>query len=417
MLLLLNKLTSMGRMRGLRGVDARAPFAVAVLIGALLLVALPATADPKDKLDRLEQRKQHAAEQEAKYEAKRKELLSTIAGIDRKRAKVESKVNELDTRLSSLDQRIAVVKDNLIDAQMKVSILTEDLQDVLGELDSSTDDYTARAIEAYKGGPSAYIESVLGSGSFSDVIDKVNYWQAALDSDAELIEQIQLLRDQTENRREVILEKQHEIAMAKKELEENRSAVAAVRSQHAAVLAQRQALLDAKETLLAEVEDKEAYYSALQDQLEAESEEFRALLAGGSSGPLPTGGGQLLWPTAGAVTSGYGYRTHPIFGDQRLHTGIDIGGGYGNPVVAADTGTVSYVGVMSGYGNVIIIDHGGGLATTYNHLSEQHVSSGSTVQRGTTIGAVGCTGYCTGPHLHFEVRVNGSPVDPMPYLQ
>ncbi len=417
MLLLLKKLTSMGRMRGLRGVDARVPFAAAVLIGALLLAAIPATAEPKDKLDRLEQRRQHAAAQEAKYAAKRKELLTTIAGIDRKRAKVESKVNELDARLDSLDQRIDVVKDNLIDAQIKVSILTEDLQDVLGELDISTDDYTARAIEAYKGGPSAYIESVLGSGSFSDVIDKVNYWQAALDSDAELIEQIQLLRDQTENRREVILEKQHEIATAKKELEKNRSEVAAIRSQHAAVLAERQALLDTKETLLAEVEDRKAYYSALQDQLEAESEEIRSLLAGGSSGPLPTGGGQLLWPTAGAVTSGYGYRTHPIFGDRRLHTGIDIGAGYGSPVVAADTGTVTYSGVMSGYGNVIILDHGGGLATTYNHLSEQYVSAGSTVQRGTTIGAVGCTGYCTGPNLHFEVRVNGSPVDPMPYLQ
>ena len=100
-----------------------------------------------------------------------------------------------------------------------------------------------------------------------------------------------------------------------------------------------------------------------------------------------------------------------------MHTGIDIGASYGAPVISADAGTVAYVGAMSGYGNVVVIDHGGGLATTYNHLSAFGVSSGQTVGRGVYIANVGCTGYCTGPHLHFEVRINGSPVDPMPYLQ
>jgi murein DD-endopeptidase MepM/ murein hydrolase activator NlpD len=116
------------------------------------------------------------------------------------------------------------------------------------------------------------------------------------------------------------------------------------------------------------------------------------------------------------VTSGFGYRIHPIFGTRRLHTGVDIGAPYGATVSACDSGTVAFAGVMSGYGNVIAIDHGGGFATTYNHLSGFAVQPGQSVSRGQSMGYVGCTGYCTGPHLHFEVRINGNPVDPMPYL-
>lgn len=400
-----------------RRLDGRVPFAIVVVMAGLLAVALPAAADPKSKLEKLQERKEAAAAKEAFYDEQRQDVLARIKKIDAERAKVEAKVDDLDVRLQALDSQISAVKDDLTAAQQKVLLLTEDLQDVLSELGTSTDQLTERAIEAYKGGSSAYLDTILGSESFNEVVDKVIYWEAALDSDSELIDRIALLRDETENRREVILEQQAQIVTAKKRLEQDRKAIAEVRSEHAVVLAEREALLSEKETLLGQVEAKKAFYSALQDKLEQESAEIESLLSNGGSGPLPTGGGQFLWPTAGAMTSPYGYRTHPIFGDTRLHTGIDIGGAYGNPVVAADTATVSYVGVMSGYGNVVILDHGGGLATTYNHLSAQYVSSGATVQRGTSIGAVGCTGYCTGPHLHFEVRVNGSPVDPMPYLQ
>ena len=107
---------------------------------------------------------------------------------------------------------------------------------------------------------------------------------------------------------------------------------------------------------------------------------------------------------------------HPIFHEVRMHTGIDIGAGYGSPVRAAAAGTVVVAGYVSGYGTAIVIDHGGGLATLYGHLSRLGVHVGSRVSGGQTIGAVGTTGNSTGPHLHFEVRVNGTPVDPMPYL-
>jgi murein DD-endopeptidase MepM/ murein hydrolase activator NlpD len=198
------------------------------------------------------------------------------------------------------------------------------------------------------------------------------------------------------------------------------------------VLAVREETIAQKKAVLTGLRTRQERLERIEEQLAQESSQIEALLAQAASSsptsssdgstpaapaPAPDGGGQLLWPADGPLTSGYGMRVHPIFGTARMHTGIDIGAAYGSPVWAADDGRVAYVGAMSGYGNTVVIDHGGGLATTYNHLSGYQVSSGQTVARGQPIATVGCTGYCTGPHLHFEVRIDGSPVDPMPYLR
>jgi murein DD-endopeptidase MepM/ murein hydrolase activator NlpD len=135
--------------------------------------------------------------------------------------------------------------------------------------------------------------------------------------------------------------------------------------------------------------------------------------AGGQPAP---GGVRLRFPADGPISSSFGRRLHPIFHTWRMHTGVDIGAGYGSPVRAAAGGQVVVAGVITGYGNAIVVDHGNGLATLYGHLSRFAVHRGEQVDPGETIGAVGNTGNSTGPHLHFEVRVNGTPVDPMPYL-
>jgi len=124
-----------------------------------------------------------------------------------------------------------------------------------------------------------------------------------------------------------------------------------------------------------------------------------------------------MWPVNGPISSPYGYRIHPILGYLKLHTGIDFGVGYGTPIHACDSGLVIYATWMGGYGNVIIVDHGHGISTLYAHQSSLAVGTGSLVARGQVVGYVGSTGFSTGPHLHFEVRVNGNPVDPMGYLR
>jgi murein DD-endopeptidase MepM/ murein hydrolase activator NlpD len=123
-----------------------------------------------------------------------------------------------------------------------------------------------------------------------------------------------------------------------------------------------------------------------------------------------TGSGQLGWPVSAPITSPFGWRW------GRMHEGIDLGAAYGAPIAAAGAGTVIYAGWLGGYGNLTVIDHGGGLATAYGHQSQIAVTVGQQVARGQTIGYVGSTGHSTGPHLHFEVRVNGQAVDPLGYL-
>ena len=125
---------------------------------------------------------------------------------------------------------------------------------------------------------------------------------------------------------------------------------------------------------------------------------------------------KVLWAVTGPISSPFGPRTNPIFGTPEFHTGLDIAVDYGIPVKAAEAGQVVSSGLMAGYGNVVIIDHGGALATLYAHMSSLSVRQGQTVTRGQTVGAIGCTGLCTGPHLHFETRIGGVPVQPLNLL-
>jgi murein DD-endopeptidase MepM/ murein hydrolase activator NlpD len=189
------------------------------------------------------------------------------------------------------------------------------------------------------------------------------------------------------------------------------------RAAHAALLARQAALsaaLSQKRGLLADTQ--EGRHEAQEDlgELQAASAALAAQInsaqgsSGGSSGSGVSASG-LIWPVNGIVTSGFGWRW------GRMHEGIDISAPTGTAVRAAASGSVIYAGSMGGYGTIIVIDHGNGLATAYAHLSSIWIGGGS-VSQGQGIGAVGCTGSCTGPHLHFEVRVNGSAVDPMGYL-
>lgn len=397
---------------------ARAVVASLLIVAASAAATVPASADLRDDQEAIQRRQAKIQAHLDRIAEREDRLIGEITRVDTDRALVEREVRLLDGKVARLSARIGTLENRLTVAQQEVSRLTEELQLILEDLDARRTLFVERAVASYKAGPAAYVDGLLESESFADLLDRYAYYESALDADAELIGQIETLRTGVETRRAAVQSKQEEIALAKLELEADRQEVAAVRAERESALGALKQVLGEKRAVLGDVESSKRHYLAIQAQLQREDDQITALLTGRSSGgPLPVGGGQLLWPAAGPVTSSFGYRTHPIFGDRRFHAGIDIGAPYGAPVIASDAGIVVFAGGMSGYGNSIAIDHGGGLATTYNHLSVLGVAPGQRVGRGARIGAVGCTGYCTGPHLHFEVRVNGSPVDPMPYLQ
>ena len=408
--------------RTLRGRGAT----VAVLLVCFVALAVPAFAQSlEDRLESNERRRERAQAKAQKYDALADKLAGKVAVIDDAAERIQNEVNGLTADMDKLNDNIARVERDLTATQQRLNAVTHELQRILGKLDKRTDLFTNRAVAAYMAGPTSHLEGLLSATTFNEVVDRTSYYESALDADSKLVSNIEVLRDKTEIVRNQVEAEEEKFAAQKMSLEKDKADLAQVLQERSSALEAQQAVLAEKEALLANAESNKNRYEQIVAQLNADDDRIQSILAaraavastGGGSVALPTGGGQLLWPTNGPLTSSYGYRTHPIFGDSRLHTGIDIGAPYGAPVIASDAGVVAYVGAMSGYGNTVVVDHGGGLATTYNHLAGYQVSSGQSVARGQAIATVGCTGYCTGPHLHFEVRVDGSPVDPLPYLR
>ncbi|MBW4545146.1 MAG: peptidoglycan DD-metalloendopeptidase family protein [Symplocastrum torsivum CPER-KK1] len=213
------------------------------------------------------------------------------------------------------------------------------------------------------------------------------------------------------------------INQQKKEIEQQKNQIALLTQQLLAQKAQFEAQLASQQELVKRLNSDRLALEAAQEQLEADSKGIGILIqrivAAGKARlrtPVILGTGQLTYPSDASITSSFGWRRHPILGYSRFHSGIDFGASYGSTIRAADRGTVIFAGWYGGYGYTVVIDHGGSISTLYGHSSKLYVSEGQSVQRGQAIAAVGSTGLSTGPHLHFEVRKDGAPVDPSSYL-
>ncbi len=245
---------------------------------------------------------------------------------------------------------------------------------------------------------------LLQSQNLNEFLDRRHQLKRLYKADQQLLSSFKQDTDRIDQQRDQVEQQKNQIALLKQQL--------------LAQKAEFEAQAGSQQTMIERLRSDRRALEAAETQLLQDSRNIGLLIQQrvGSGGIAFRGTGQMIAPCLGEVTSGFGWRMHPILGYQRFHSGIDFGADYGTTINAADSGTVIFAGWYGGYGNAVIIDHGGGITTLYGHISEIYVSEGQAVQRGQAIAAVGSTGLSTGPHLHFEVRQNGDPVDPAAYL-
>jgi murein DD-endopeptidase MepM/ murein hydrolase activator NlpD len=305
------------------------------------------------------------------------------------------------------------LQGEFVRAQTKLAIANGQVSDARTEL-------RARAVSAYVDNPKTHAADVmLRANSLRQLAATMSYFKAVVAVQRSALDRLSARRDDVEALRQS-LEQTKDQARQQRDVVFSREAVLeSARAQQAGLRSEVQAEERQQQSLLDEVQARKAEFEAQIASLRAESDSISGLLRGvqAGQGVAPSGHGVLGVPIPGAlVTSPFGPRMHPVFHVMRMHTGVDFGAGAGTPIKASADGVVVAAGPHGGYGNATIVDHGRSMATLYAHQSSIAVSPGDQVRRGQVIGYVGCTGYCTGPHLHFEVRVNGNPVDPMPYL-
>jgi murein DD-endopeptidase MepM/ murein hydrolase activator NlpD len=256
----------------------------------------------------------------------------------------------------------------------------------------------------YKDGPLGYLDVVLGATDFRDFVARSYLIGMIVADDLRLFRQVGEERDRRDAVRTVLEHREADLATQQRQWVVSRQETATLAAQRRRVLEQ---IRVQRETQEAAIRELEAESFRIADIIR------RQQRSGFRGARLSLTAGSFIWPASGPVTSGFGWRIDPIFHRRALHTGIDIAASWGTPVAAAQAGTVLYVGWMTGYGNVVVLDHGGGVSTVYAHLSSYAVQPGEAVARGQVIARVGSTGWSTGPHLHFEVRQDGQPTDPL----
>ena len=385
-----------------------------IVLAVALLLASPAAGDDlhrqKTQIDtRIASLNGHV-EQIRQRESALRAQIDEVSGRIRS---LEVQVGDVAAQLDTLQQDLALHERrlNLLNALFEKR--TQKLEFLRRQYRASVDRLNQRLVDIYESDQTDLFNVVVSAGSFQEMLDQADYVQQIADQDRRIATQVRRSRDQ------VTLERE-QTKQARRSVLAEAQAIAVRTAQRRRVHDQ---LVSTQTSLAGERDRKRISLDSLSAQERAEAEEIDSLQAQSaalqakivaaqqqtSGGPAPNPGG-LQWPVVGPVTSPFGWRW------GRLHEGIDIAVPSGTPVHAAAAGTVIYAGWMGGYGNLVVIDHGGGVATAYGHNTSVAVALGQQVEQGQVIAYSGSTGHSTGPHVHFEVRVGGAARDPLGYL-
>lgn len=347
------------------------------------------------------------------------DLEEQLQDLQEKAAQQQEITNEAQARVDNLSEKLRVlqeevdaatseyndVKSRLDKVQSDIYDNTELLNKTEKELKVKNKKLAKRVRDIYINGQISYVDVLFGAKDFSDFLTRMDILKRIIKHDYDLIMKVKADR-------EIVMNTKAKLEKDKADVE---LLVADAEIKQKNMLDKKQA----QQVLLDKAEyDRDVSQQAYEEIMAASQEITRMIqrsqMVGGSY--VSSGSGAMIWPLNGPITSEFGWRTHPIFGTQRYHSGLDIGGDYGLPIAAAASGTVIHAGWISGYGYTVIIDHGGGITTLYGHNESLLVGEGESVSQGQTIALCGSTGNSTGPHCHFEVRENGEPVSPYSYL-
>jgi len=397
----------------------RLRLSIGLLLAACLLVVSPVASGQESASDRKQIVDGRIGALEKKIQAAREQegvLTSQIEVVSDKINALQSDVDAASARLGQLEAILALHQRRLDRLNELYALQTHKLVFLQRQHREAVARLSKRLVEIYTSERTSSLAVMLESGSFSDMLDQLEFLNTIGRQDQKVAREVESAKLQMQETRNATRRTHRQVAEITRAVAARTSEQRAVRdrlawSQRELATARRD-----KRTTLSEVrEDKEEAIGHMRD-LQAESATLAAKIRSAQSAaviPGPTGSAStagFIWPVHGVLTSGFGWRW------GRMHEGVDLAVANGTPVVAAASGTVIVAGWMGGYGNLVVVDHGGGISTAYGHNTTVTVGVGQHVAQGQLISYSGSTGHSTGPHVHFEVRINGSPVDPMGYL-
>jgi murein DD-endopeptidase MepM/ murein hydrolase activator NlpD len=385
-------------------------FGVVITLGlaAYLMLPLPGLSAPlSQRID-----KTRSLVNSKKY--KEHVLSETIAGYNVRIRALQGEISVLQRKQGRIQVTLDQKRAELLRVRGQLERARNRLERLRKHLKVAEAALAARLVELYKADEPDALTVVLQADGFADLLERTEFLERVSDQDQRVIARVRVLKDQAKRQADLlakleqraedaanaILAKRNELAASKNILVDSRNELADVRAGRRATLAE---VRQSRVRLEGDLRALEAQQARVTAQLQAAQ-------PGALAGPVRRGSGQLIWPVNGPVVSPFGQRW------GRLHAGIDIAVPAGTPIRAADSGRVVLLGWTGGYGNYTCVQHTGSLSTCYAHQSSYATSNGASVSQGQVIGYIGCTGHCFGDHLHFETRINGSPVDPMGYL-
>ncbi len=370
----------------------------------LMFTAMPKSIHAQSLEDELEQIQKEREETQEKI----KEVTKTEKQYKNEVDQVEQQLLAALLELDNLNNKLAEAKSEVDKTTIELVLKEEELKKIEDELSDKVKILNDRVAAIYKNGKGNILEILLKAEDFLDFISKLKLMNLFAEQDTQNILSIKEKRDATIGIKKSIID-------LREKQKEYKGKVEKLVAQAEQKTDEIDGIYNQKKNLLSQTTANKNALIQMEKQLEIQEAEVKRILESYKYGTAPSG--KFMWPAAGRITAGFGNRLHPILGIVRFHSGIDIAAPYGTLVKAADGGQVVQAGYFGGYGYSVMIYHGGGFATWYAHLSSINCSIGQFVERGQVIGLIGSTGLSTGPHLHFEVRINGNPQNPLAYLE